>query len=161
MGRITAPAALLFGDFRLPIHHAAQIFAHDFELLLGFHSALGVEVRAVSLVFENEVARERAVLNICEHALHRLFGFGCDNLRTGDVIAVLGGIGNIRGSVIAATLLYVLPEKLRFLQSYRMLIYAVVLIVVMLFSWSPKAREFRERYSLKRLIHKNTAKEAE
>ena len=77
------------------------------------------------------------------------------------VYVVLGGIGNIRGSVIAATLLYVLPEKLRFLQSYRMLIYAVVLIVVMLFSWSPKAREFRERYSLKRLIHKNAAKEAE
>ena len=77
------------------------------------------------------------------------------------VYVVLGGIGNIRGSVIAATLLYVLPEKLRFLQSYRMLIYAVVLIVVMLFSWSPKARDFRERYSLKRLIHKNTAKEAE
>ena len=77
------------------------------------------------------------------------------------VYVVLGGIGNIRGSVIAATLLYVLPEKLRFLQSYRMLIYAIVLIVVMLFSWSPKAREFRERYSLKRLIHKNTAKEAE
>ena len=41
------------------------------------------------------------------------------------------------------------------------MIYAVVLIVVMLFSWSPKARDFRERYSLKRLIHKNTAKEAE
>lgn len=77
------------------------------------------------------------------------------------VYVVLGGIGNIRGSVIAATLLYVLPEKLRFLQSYRMLIYAIVLIVVMLFSWSPKARDFRERYSLKRLIHKNTAKEAE
>lgn len=77
------------------------------------------------------------------------------------VYVVLGGIGNIRGSVIAATLLYVLPEKLRFLQSYRMLIYAIVLIVVMLFSWSPKAREFRERYSLKRLFHKNAAKEAE
>ena len=92
-------------------------------------------------------------------ALPKNFGYNMSIMIL--VYVVLGGIGNIRGSVIAATLLYVLPEKLRFLQSYRMLIYAVVLIVVMLFSWSPKARDFRERYSLKRLIHKNTAKEAE
>ena len=48
------------------------------------------------------------------------------------VFVVLGGLGNIRGSVIAAALLTILPEKLRFLADYRMIIYAVVLIVVML-----------------------------
>ena len=75
------------------------------------------------------------------------------------VYVVLGGIGNIRGSVIAATILYILPELLRAMQKYRMLIYAIVLIAVMLFSWSPAARQFRERYSLKRLFKKNTEKE--
>lgn len=61
------------------------------------------------------------------------------------VFVVLGGIGNIRGSVVAAVLLTLLPELLRGLNNYRMLIYAIVLIAMMLFNSSPKAIEFRER----------------
>ena len=53
------------------------------------------------------------------------------------VFVVLGGIGSIRGSVIAATLLTVLPEVLREFGDYRMLVYAIVLIVVMLAGNSP------------------------
>lgn len=68
------------------------------------------------------------------------------------VFVVLGGIGNIRGSVIAAVVLTLLPEMLRSLNDYRMLMYAVVLIVVMIVNWSPKCRELRERYALKRLF---------
>jgi len=48
------------------------------------------------------------------------------------VFVVLGGMGNIRGSIIAATVLTVLPEVLRAFNEYRMLTYAVILIVVML-----------------------------
>ena len=50
------------------------------------------------------------------------------------VFVVLGGLGNIRGSIIAAALLYILPELLRSfnITEYRMLIYAVILIIVML-----------------------------
>ncbi|MBR6115172.1 MAG: branched-chain amino acid ABC transporter permease [Oscillospiraceae bacterium] len=48
------------------------------------------------------------------------------------VFVVLGGIGNIRGSIIAAALLTVLPELLRAFSDYRMLVYAIVLILVML-----------------------------
>lgn len=70
------------------------------------------------------------------------------------VFVVLGGIGNIRGSVIAAVLLTALPELLRGLSDYRMLIYAIVLIVMMLFNWAPKALEWRERY-LGRLFRKS------
>ena len=62
------------------------------------------------------------------------------------VFVVLGGIGNIRGSIIAAVILTLLPELLRGLSDYRMLIYAIVLIVMMLFNWAPKAIEWRERY---------------
>lgn len=62
------------------------------------------------------------------------------------VFVVLGGIGNIRGSMIAAVILTLLPELLRGLADYRMLIYAVVLIIMMLFNWAPKAIEWREKY---------------
>ena len=70
------------------------------------------------------------------------------------VYVVLGGIGNIRGSVIASVILVLLPELMRELNDYRMLIYSVVLIGIMLFNWAPKARLFREKYSLKRLLKK-------
>ena len=60
------------------------------------------------------------------------------------VFVVLGGIGNIRGSVIAAFILTILPEKLRFLSDYRMLIYAIVLITMMLFNSAPKAIAWRK-----------------
>ena len=61
------------------------------------------------------------------------------------VFVVLGGMGNILGSVISATVLYVLPEAMRFLADYRMILYAVVLIVVMLFTWSPACKGFMDR----------------
>ncbi len=61
------------------------------------------------------------------------------------VYVVLGGIGNIRGSVIAASILYLLPELLRGLSDYRMLIYSVVLIAVMLINWAPGALKVRNR----------------
>ena len=57
------------------------------------------------------------------------------------VFVVLGGIGNIRGSVIAAALLTVLPELLRAFNDYRMLIYAIVLILVMLVSNNEKIKQ--------------------
>ena len=58
------------------------------------------------------------------------------------VFVVLGGIGNIWGSMIAAALLTILPEALRQFSDYRMLTYAVVLIVVMICTYNPaiKAR---------------------
>ena len=54
------------------------------------------------------------------------------------IYVVLGGMGNILGSIISATVLYILPEAMRALEDYRMILYAVVLIVVMLCTWSPK-----------------------
>ncbi len=59
------------------------------------------------------------------------------------VFVVLGGLGNMRGSIIAAVLLTALPELLRGLNDYRMLIYAVVLIVMTIFNSSPRAIEMR------------------
>ena len=75
------------------------------------------------------------------------------------VFVVLGGIGNIRGSMIAAVVLTVLPELLRGLSDYRMLIYAVVLITMMLFNWAPAAIEWRKRVvdKFKKLVKKEAA----
>jgi branched-chain amino acid transport system permease protein len=53
------------------------------------------------------------------------------------VFVVLGGLGNMRGSIIAATVLTVLPEVLREFSEYRMLVYAIVLIIMMLATNNP------------------------
>lgn len=77
------------------------------------------------------------------------------------VFVVLGGIGSFRGSIIAAAIMTLLPELLRGLYDYRMLIYSIVLIAMMLFNWSPRIKDWREAHSLKGKFGKKTAKEAE
>ncbi len=49
------------------------------------------------------------------------------------IFVVLGGMGSITGGIIAAFVLTILQEALRFLRDYRLLIYPVILILVMLF----------------------------
>lgn len=75
------------------------------------------------------------------------------------VFVVLGGIGNIRGTLIAATVLYILPELLREFADYRMLIYAIVLILVMLVTNNEKAKQLINRVLVKLKLRK--AKEGE
>ena len=141
--------------------------------------------RAVMAIRDNRIAAESVGINITKYKLmafsisaglagvagvlyaHNLTtltalpkNFGYNQSIMILIFVVLGGIGNIRGSVIGAVVLTVLPELMRSLQDYRMLIYAVVLIGVMLFTWSPKAKELRERYSVKRLLEAKKAKKA-
>ena len=140
--------------------------------------------RAVMAIRDNRIAAESVGINITKYKLlafsisaglaglagvlyaHNLsilqaqpknFGYNMSIMIL--VYVVLGGIGNIRGSVIASVILVLLPELMRELNDYRMLIYSVVLIGIMLFNWAPKARDLREKYSLKRLLSKKTAKE--
>ena len=140
--------------------------------------------RAIMAIRDNRIAAESVGINITKYKLlafsisaglaglagvlyaHNLsilqaqpknFGYNMSIMIL--VYVVLGGIGNIRGSVISAVILVLLPELMRELQDYRMLIYSVVLIGIMLFNWAPKARDLREKYSLKRLLSKKTAKE--
>ncbi len=58
------------------------------------------------------------------------------------VYVVLGGLGNIWGSIVAATVLYILPEALREFADYRMLVYAIVLIIVMIVTNNPTIKAF-------------------
>ena len=142
--------------------------------------------RAVMAIRDNRIAAESVGINITRYKLmafsisaalagiagvlyaHNLTtltalpkNFGYNQSIMILIFVVLGGIGNIRGSVIGAVVLTLLPELMRSLQDYRMLIYAVVLIGVMLFTWSPKAKEFRERYSLKRMLETAKAKKGD
>ena len=80
-------------------------------------------------------------------ALPKNFGYNMSIMIL--VFVVLGGIGNMRGSVIAAVILTLLPELLRGLNNYRMLIYAIVLIVMMLFNWSPRTVAWKEKMAAK------------
>ena len=48
-------------------------------------------------------------------------------------IVILGGVGNPLGAIVAALLLLVLPEKLQVIQEYRFLLYAILVILILLF----------------------------
>ena len=72
------------------------------------------------------------------------------------VYVVFGGLGNMSGTVIAASLLYILPELLRSLQDYRMLIYAVVLILIMLITNNERLKTKFE--NIKKTVFKKGAK---
>lgn len=63
------------------------------------------------------------------------------------VFVVMGGMGSLRGGIIAAIILTVLPEKLRALGDYRMLIYAVLLIAMMLITQSSKGKMLTKKIS--------------
>lgn len=76
-------------------------------------------------------------------ALPKNFGYNMSIMIL--VYVVLGGIGSIRGSVISTVILYLLPELLRGLNNYRMLIYAIVLILAMLFNSAPQFITLRKR----------------
>lgn len=69
------------------------------------------------------------------------------------VIVVLGGMGSIRGSILSAIIVTVLPEVLRGMEDYRMLAYAIVLIVIMLLNASPRFAALKNK-----LIHKSGKK---
>ena len=65
------------------------------------------------------------------------------------VFVVLGGQGNMIGSIIAATVLTILPEALREFADYRMLVYAIVLIIIMLVTNNPTLKLFAEKVKKK------------
>lgn len=91
-------------------------------------------------------------------ALPKNFGYNMSIMIL--VYVVLGGIGSIRGSVIATVILYLLPEMLRGLGNYRMLMYAIVLILAMLFNSAPQFVVIRERMFAALKGNKKPAKEA-
>ena len=74
------------------------------------------------------------------------------------VIVVLGGMGSIPGSIIAAIVLTALPEAMREFADYRMLLYAIVLIIVMLATNNPTMKDFLRRISPAALLRRAAKK---
>ena len=74
------------------------------------------------------------------------------------VFVVLGGLGSMRGSIIAATVLTVLPEMLREFSEYRMLVYAIVLIVMMIATNNPTVKNVLDGIASKFSFKKKSEK---
>lgn len=120
--------------------------------------------RAIMALRDNRIAAESVGINVTKYKLMAfvtsaalagaagaLYGLNFSNLAASKfnfntsililVFVVLGGLGNIWGSIIAATVLTILPEALRGFEDYRMLAYAIVLILVMLATNNPQLKE--------------------
>lgn len=68
------------------------------------------------------------------------------------VMVVLGGMGSMVGSIIAATVLTALPLALQSFNTYRMIIYSLVLIIVMIFK--PSGLMGMYDFSLSRILER-------
>ncbi len=125
--------------------------------------------RAVMAIRDNRIAAESVGVNVTKYkmiafitsaalagAAGALYGLNYSSLAASKfdfntsilvlVYVVLGGLGNIWGSIIAAAVLYILPEALRQFSDYRMLVYAIVLILVMLATNNPTLKTFLGRF---------------
>lgn len=137
--------------------------------------------RAVMAIRDNRIAAESVGVNVTKYkmiafitsaalagAAGALYGLNYSSLAASKfdfntsilvlVYVVLGGLGSIWGSIIAAAVLYILPEALRQFSDYRMLVYAIVLILVMLATNNPTLKNFLGRFRFgPRKSHKKEA----
>jgi branched-chain amino acid transport system permease protein len=124
-------------------------------LIIVFHLVGSRSGRAIMAVRDNRIAAESIGINVTKYKLMAftvsaalagaagsLFAMNYTTIVANKfdfntsililVFVVLGGLGNMLGSIIAAAALTILPEALRQFADYRMLVYAIVLILVML-----------------------------
>ena len=124
--------------------------------------------RAIMAIRDNEIAAQSIGLHITSYKLMAfvtsaalagaagtLYGLNYSSLQATKfnfntsililVFVVLGGLGNIWGSLVAAAALTILPEALRGMEDFRMLIYSIVLILVMLATNAPSMKAFFSR----------------
>ena len=124
--------------------------------------------RAIMAIRDNAIAAQSVGLNLTKYKLMAfvtsaalagaagaLYGLNYSSLQSTKfnfntsililVFVVLGGLGRIWGSLVAAAALTILPEALRQFADYRMLVYAIVLILVMLATNSPQGKALLER----------------
>lgn len=121
--------------------------------------------RAIMAIRDNRIAAESVGLNVTWYKLAVfviaaffagcagvLYGHSLANIKAAAfdynmsieilVIVVLGGMGSVPGSIVSAIVLTVLPEALREVADYRMLVYAIVLILVMQATNNPTMKRF-------------------
>lgn len=66
------------------------------------------------------------------------------------VMVVLGGMGSFTGSILSAIALTILPEFLRAIHEYRMILYSLALIIVMLYR--PSGLLGREEFQISKIL---------
>jgi len=72
------------------------------------------------------------------------------------VIVVLGGMGSLTGSIVAAIVLTIMPEALRSFANYRLLLYSFLLVVMMIFR--PKGIFGTKEFSWQGIYDRYTAR---
>jgi len=158
-GRIlTGPIGATGVDKIATFTYAALLTAFTLFVVLNIKNSK--QGRAIMAIRDNRIAAESVGLNVKKYKLMAfvlsaalagmagcMFGQNYStlapvkfNFNTSVLIlvfVVLGGIGNIWGGMIAAALLTILPEALRQFSDYRMLVYSIVLILVMIATYNP------------------------
>lgn len=138
--------------------------------------------RAVTAIRDNEIAARATGINVTKYKLLTftlsaafagiagvLYSFSNYTVQSAKfgynysieilVMVVLGGMGSINGSIIAATLITFLNTKLATvltgdLAVLQNLLYAVVLIVIVIYNNAPALKSFREKYNIGALLKK-------
>ena len=140
--------------------------------------------RAVMSIRDNRIAAQSIGINITKYKLvifvisalmagiaGVLYGHNLNNLAATSknfgynmsimilVYVVLGGIGSIRGSIIATVILYALPEILREVGDYRMLFYAILLVFMMIVNNNEKFKDLTTNIKNKIKLPKKAVKQ--
>ncbi len=138
--------------------------------------------RAVTAIRDNEIAARACGINVTKYKLLAftisaffagiagvLYSFSNYTVQSAKfgynysieilVMVVLGGMGSINGSIIAAALITFLNTKLATILTgdlavLQNLLYAVILIVIVVYNNAPKLKSFRDRYNFGVLMNK-------
>lgn len=136
--------------------------------------------RAITAIRDNEIAARATGINVTKYKLAVftvsslfagiagvLYSYSNYNVQSAKfsynysieilVMVVLGGMGSINGSIIAATLITYLDNTLQTvltgdLAVLQDLLYALILIVIVIYNNAPALKNFRERVNIKKLF---------
>ena len=140
--------------------------------------------RAITAIRDNEIAARASGINVTKYkllafiisaalagvagVLYSYSNYNVQSIKFGYnysieilVMVVLGGMGNINGAIISATLITYLNTKLATILTgdlavLQNLIYAVILILIIIYNNAPALKGFRGKYNLSKLIAKLT-----
>lgn len=138
--------------------------------------------RAITAIRDNEIAARATGINVTKYkllaftlsaifagvagVLYSYSNYTVQSMKFGYnysieilVMVVLGGMGSINGSIIAATLITFLNTKLATvltgdLAVLQNLLYALILIVIVIYNNAPALKGFRDKYNLTVLLDK-------
>lgn len=170
-----------------PRYDKSVLFIIGFVLVLGCLAIIQNLIRskhgrAITAIRDNEIAARATGINITKYKLSVftvsaffagiagvLYSFSNFTVQSTKfsynysieilVMVVLGGMGSINGSIIAATLITIIDVKLQTILTGDLavlqdLLYALILIVVVIYNNAPSLKGFREKYNFKNLMKK-------